>query len=104
MSTARRIISEIIKQKMFRVSHPDPDKPHVFVWSENAEDQLQALLGEVHGRLQALEGLDEFMTKLANGADSIVSSDKCTPLEMAEAKAQDRMIVRADGLGFVIRL
>jgi hypothetical protein len=44
MNIGERIVSEIIKQGMVRVAHPDPDEPHVFVWSENSYDQLSALV------------------------------------------------------------
>jgi hypothetical protein len=35
------IITEIIKQGMFAVNHPDPDEKHVFVWAANAPEQLE---------------------------------------------------------------
>jgi hypothetical protein len=89
---------------MFKVSFPDPGESHVFVWSENAEDQLSALLGETPGRLQALEGLDDFMTKLAVCGGNIVSSERCSLQEIADAQVDKRFIMRADGLGFVLRL
>lgn len=44
MSVGQRIIEEICKQGMFRVSHPDPDAAHVFVWNANAEEQLEAIV------------------------------------------------------------
>lgn len=44
MSIGHKIIEEIIKQRMFTISHPDPDNAHVFVWSSGAAEQLEALV------------------------------------------------------------
>jgi len=44
MRIGEKIVNEIIKQGMFTVSHPDPDEPHVFVWSSGAAEQLEALV------------------------------------------------------------
>ena len=44
MSIGAQIIAEIIKQNMLRVAVPDPDVSHVFIWNENAHDQLDALV------------------------------------------------------------
>lgn len=41
-----RIISEIAKQSMVQVATPDPDVAHVFKWSGNAADQIEALVFE----------------------------------------------------------
>ena len=38
------IITEIIKQGMFAVNHPDPDKNHIFVWAANAPEQLECII------------------------------------------------------------
>lgn len=43
-SIGQQIISEIIKQTMFVVNHPDPETAHVFVWSSGAAEQLDALV------------------------------------------------------------
>lgn len=40
------ILSEIMKQKMFAVHHPDPDEAHVFVWASNAYEQLECVVAE----------------------------------------------------------
>lgn len=44
MSIGHAIIDEIIKQGMLRVNYPDPDTSHVFTWSANASEQLEALV------------------------------------------------------------
>lgn len=46
MTIGEKIINEIVWQRMFRVSHPDPDAAHVFVWSSGADEQLEAVLSE----------------------------------------------------------
>jgi hypothetical protein len=35
------LVTEIIKQGMFAVNHPDPDEKHIFVWAANAPEQLE---------------------------------------------------------------
>ena len=53
MSTiGHQIVTEIIKQGMFRVSFPDPDSAHVFVWSSGAAEQLDALVAEHEHKLR----------------------------------------------------
>jgi hypothetical protein len=42
MRISQRIIEEIARQGMIRVSDPDPDSKHTFVWRTNACDQLDA--------------------------------------------------------------
>ena len=43
-SIGDRIISEIIKQGMFAVKHPDPSIAHVFAWSSGSAEQLEAIV------------------------------------------------------------
>lgn len=44
MTIGEKIISEIAFQDMIRVTDPDPDVAHVYVWRANAEEQLTALV------------------------------------------------------------
>lgn len=44
MDIGTKIIDEIASQGMFRVNYPDPEDPHVFVWSSGAGEQLHALV------------------------------------------------------------
>ena len=40
------IIAEVIKQGMVSVRHPDPDEAHLFIWSGNANEQLECVVAE----------------------------------------------------------
>jgi len=40
----QKIIDAIIAQGMFTVALPDPDESHLFVWSANAAEQLEAVV------------------------------------------------------------
>jgi len=46
MDIGHKIIDEIVKQRMFVVSFPDPDVAHVFVWSSGAVEQLHAIVSD----------------------------------------------------------
>jgi len=49
---------------------------------------------------------DQFLQKLAlEGGDKavIISSNDCTPMEIAFARAEDRFYVNDEGFGFVLR-
>lgn len=43
-SIGQKILDEIIHQNMVRISYPDPDEAHVFVWNGNCVEQLEALV------------------------------------------------------------
>lgn len=69
MSIGHEIIDEIVRQGMFTVSYPDPDAPHVFVWSSGAAEQLEALIaGHTVKLREALLLADCTLAEL--GADS----------------------------------
>ena len=42
----QRIIEEICKQDMLKDAIPNEEGGHIFVWSANAEEQLEAIMAE----------------------------------------------------------
>ena len=44
------------------------------------------------------------MLKLVDEGGWVVGSSRCTPQEIAWARAEDRFFVSDDGLGYVVRL
>lgn len=44
---AQRIIDEIIKQDMIKDAIPNEEGGHIFVWSANAEEQIEALMLDI---------------------------------------------------------
>ena len=51
---------------------------------------------------QAIES-HNIISRLLSGGGAIVSSNDCSELEIADAMATGRMLVRDDGMGFVCR-
>ena len=51
----------------------------------------------------ALRTMSELIADLASKGGAIVSSNDCSHIEIADARANGRMFVREDGLGFVLR-
>ena len=46
----------------------------------------------------------ELLSKLLKDGGVIVTSDQCSVMEIADARAHGRMYVNTDGIGFVLRL
>ena len=44
MTLGEKVINEIIQQGMIQVAHPDPSEPHVFAWSANSAEQIEAVV------------------------------------------------------------
>lgn len=40
------LLEKLTTHQLFRVSHPDPDEPHVFTWQANSEEQLEGIFRE----------------------------------------------------------
>lgn len=77
MSIGERILSEIIKQRMFVIAEPDPEVGHVFVWSSGSAEQLEALVNEAY--LERVGAIGPFE-----------NPDSQKPLEPAETWLQER--------------
>ena len=75
-----RVIEEIIKQGMVRVAFPDPDATHVFCWSENAEDQLSALLQQILNEHTKAER--QALVNIRQAVRSATFDQECTPTEL----------------------
>ena len=56
------------------------------------------------GLRQEYERLRSLTHKLIEGRGAIVSSADCSPMELAFARKENRFVVDADGMGFVVRL
>lgn len=78
MSIGQTIIEEIARQKMFRVSHPDPSENHVFVWNGNAEEQLSALVDQ-----HFAQKLDEMRAALEWARDNLGKRTRPDPVDRA---------------------
>lgn len=75
-----------------------------FVKPKDGEQTEPVDCAEDMGLRQEYERLRELTHKLIEGRGAIVSSADCSPMELAFARTENRFVVDADGMGFVVRL
>lgn len=73
-------------------------------------ESIEAGIWTIHGAIDAIKdrlnadaNRKKFFDKVATYGGAIVSSNECTTLEIADARAGDRFFIDGDGFGFVWR-